>query len=132
MKTKKQKIVKQLITNLIRTLLVLLILFGFEYSVSSQKSVVLKNSSGFEEIDQILKEIKTHPTDESNYEYRGEMLSFWESFLRQQGATTAGRFTRVRVNRSNIASINKEQKEEIARYAKLIDKGYLILDSIQN
>ncbi|MFC2115424.1 PQQ-binding-like beta-propeller repeat protein [Bacteroidota bacterium] len=109
-------------------------MFGSESFVSSQESIVLKSSSGVAEIDQIRKEIKTHPTDESNYEYRGEMLSSWESFLRQQGAITAGRFTRVNLSRSNIASITneKEQKEEIARYSNLIDKGYLILDSIQN
>ena len=114
--------VKMLILKLNRSLLILIVLFGFENVVCSQKSVVLKNSSGLEEIDQIRKEIKTHPTDESNYEYRGEMLSFWESFLRQQGATTAGRFTRVNLNSSNIASITneKEQKEEVARYAILI------------
>ncbi|MFC2081282.1 PQQ-binding-like beta-propeller repeat protein [Bacteroidota bacterium] len=135
MKVKNQKTFNQLIPNIFLALLAFIVLFGFACCGTMQEdNVVLKYSSGDEEIDQIRKEIKIHPTDESNYINRGLMLRFWESSLRHRGAITAGRFTTIDDNILNIASITnkKEQQEEIARYAKLIDAGYLILDSIQN
>jgi len=141
MKPKNKKTIKQLITNLNGTLLLFLILFGFECCESSQKSnqvtsqetVVLKNSSGDDEIDQIRRDIKFHPTDESNCEYRGLMLKFWENSLQQQGAIMTGRFSSG-LKKVNFKSIKdkKKRKEIIARYSKSVDRGYMILDSIQN
>jgi hypothetical protein len=102
---------------------VFFILFGFECCITSQEksretsqeSVVLKNSSGDDEIDQIRKEIKTHSPDENNYVYRGKMLRFRENSLLQQGAILAGSFTPFNINKSDITSIKdkKKQKEEI-------------------
>ena len=133
MKAKKQRTFNLQIPNTFRALIAFIIIFGFAFCVSGQESVVLKYTSGFEEIDQIRKEIKIHPTDESNYEYRGDMLKVWASSLRQEGAMLAGRFNRMYLIVPDIASMKNEQekKGEIARYSKLIDKGYLILDSIQ-
>ncbi len=128
MTTKNQKI------SLNFLLLILIFLSGIRNNINGQECPAWKYSSGDDEIDQIRKEIKIHPTDESNYEYRGLMLRFWENSLQQQGAIMAGRFTPVNVNISKIRSIKnkKKQKEEIARYSNIIDKGYLILDSMQN
>lgn len=129
---------KHLIVKLNRTLLLFILLIALACSQSSQKSnresVVLKNSSGNDEVDQIRKEIGTHPTDASNYEYRKYMLTSWVNTLQQQGAITADRFTRAGMNISNIMAIEekKEREEALAKYSKMIDEGYLILDSIQN
>ncbi|WP_242158224.1 PQQ-binding-like beta-propeller repeat protein [Aestuariivivens sediminis] len=101
---------------------------------NAQENVVLKYQSGDDEIDQIRKEIKLHPTDASNYKSRGVMLMQWGSSLQQQGAITTGRIPAEIFRPKNIEAIRneKEKQQEINRYSKLIDKGYLILDSIQN
>jgi len=134
MRAKKQKTVKLLVANVHRTMLVFLILFGFVCSVSSQESLVLKYSSGDDEIDRIRKEIRIHPTDESNYVYRGAMARLWEAALGHQGAVTGGRFSPVYLNTKRIASIQNEEerKQLITRYGKMIDEGYRVLESIQN
>ncbi|MFC2081330.1 PQQ-binding-like beta-propeller repeat protein [Bacteroidota bacterium] len=134
MKTKNLRTFNQPIPTLLRTLIAFIILLGFScFETIQDENHVLKYSSGDDEIDQIRKEIKLHPTNENNYELRGSMLRLWESSLRQQGAITAGRFTPVNI-RLKISSIQdtKEKQAVLARYAKLIEEGYLILDSIQN
>ena len=85
-----------------------------------EDNVVLKYSSGDEEIDQIRRDIILLPRDESNYKYRGSMLRFWENSLQQQGAIMSGRYTAVKVDIEKINSIEnkKEQREEISRYSK--------------
>ena len=71
MKEKNQRISSQLMPNIFRALLVCLLLFGFAYSeAGQQESTILIHSSGDDEIDQIRRDIKIHPTDESNYLYR--------------------------------------------------------------
>jgi hypothetical protein len=125
MKMKYQITSKQLIVKLNRTLLVFLVLFGFQCCVSKQESIVLKHSSGNDEIDQIRREVRTHPSDASNYEYRGVMLKFWESSLQQQGAILDGRFASIGLRRMNITSslIKKAKEKKIAKYSKIIDQG---------
>ena len=121
MKTKNPIIFKQLIIKIYRTLLVLLVLFGFQCCVNKQESIVLKHSSGNDEIDQIRKDVRTHPSDASNYEFRGVMLKFWESSLQQQGAILDGRFASIYMTPSK--NQNKKAKEKkIAKYSKIIDR----------
>ena len=111
MKTKNPIIFKQLIIKIYRTSLVLLVLFGFQCCVNKQESIVLKHSSGNDEIDQIRKDVRTHPSDASNYEYRGNMLRLWNLSLQQQGAITAGRFTPVSIRTDVTAIKDKKLKD---------------------
>ena len=97
MKEKNKKTSKLLFTNTIRIFLVFILIFGF---TQAQNKDALKNSSGDEEIDQIRKDIKFHPTDESNYIYRGSMLKLWQLSLQQQGAILSGRFKPVYYDKS--------------------------------
>ena len=134
MKTKNQKKIKKFIPNIFRAVLLVFIIVGASNLIQGQNASAYKHTSGDDEIDQIRKEIKTHPTDESNYESRGYMLKLWELSLQQQGVVLAGRYQSVYINRSRIESITnlEERKNAMARVAKQIDVGYQILDSMQN
>ena len=132
--TKNPWRIKELKTGLNFLLMILILLPGCRNIINCQDGPAWKYSSGNDEIDQIRKEIRMRPTDSSNYEYRGLMITLWKNALQQQGAVLAGRFKHIDLRSANVASIkNREDREEkIARYSELIDKGYMILDSIQN
>ena len=117
-----------------RFLLVFTFLIGAQQIINGQNAPTFRHSSGDDEIDQIRADIKLYPTDESNYEYRGSMLRLWELALQQQGAIVSGRYKPVYINTSYIESIqNKKQRDlAVARVAKQIEEGYLVLDSLQN
>ena len=134
MKEQEKRASKHRFTNTIQIFLVLLLLSGLTTAQNRQESVVLKYSSGDEEIDQIRRDIKLHPTDENTYVYRGSMLKLWELALQQQGAILSGRFNPVSINVSRMESIKNKQEREnaVANLAKRIDRGYEILDSLQN
>ena len=67
MKSKNQKTFNQLYLNIFRVLLAFIILFDFACCGTMQKdNIILEYSSGNDDIDRIRKEIKLHPTDESN------------------------------------------------------------------
>ncbi|MFC1764306.1 hypothetical protein ACFL6U_19810 [Planctomycetota bacterium] len=134
MTAKIQKTFDQLLHNTRLIFLVFLLCNGFAYAGDNlPESVVLKHSSGDEEIDQIRKDITIHPTDESNYLYRAGMARLWAAALGHQGAVTGGRFSPVsiRLNRIEAIKDKKQRNRTIAGYCRRIDEGYRVLETIQ-
>ncbi len=122
------------ITKVNLVLLIFLISQGWACKQNTkQENIVLKYSSGDEEIDQVRREIETIPTDETNYLYRSTILRLWQNALQQQGGIMEGRFTPLETNGSLILSFEneEEQKKKITRYTKLVDEQALVLNSIQ-
>ena len=117
---KTQNLFKRLVHSMFLTLLLFLQFNGFAFAEDNLPGdVVLNHSSGDDEIDRIRREIRTHPTDESNYVYRGAMARLWAAALGHQGAVTGGRFSPVSIRTKRIASIqNKKERKQ-----KLPDTG---------
>lgn len=134
MKIKKKKFYK-VITRKRSLFFLILLISGFTHAqIAQPESSILTANSGDEEIDQIQKNIKLDPTDESNYLYRGSMLKLWELSLQQQGAVLSGKYSPVYINTSYYKSLkNKEERDKaFNRISKQIDEAYEILSTIQN
>ncbi|MEX0320980.1 MAG: PQQ-binding-like beta-propeller repeat protein [Puniceicoccaceae bacterium] len=132
MKETNRSIFYRIAPSVLSVLLLLIVSSGYAGS-SKPESVVLEHLSGDEEIDQIRRDIRIHPTDESNYQYRAGMARLWEAALGHQGAVTGGRFYAVSVRPERIEAIQDEaaRKRTIEGLCRRIDDGYRILEAIQ-
>lgn len=98
-------------------------------------------SSGDEELDQIRLELAKEPTNRENFELRALKMKLWVVTLQQQGARLEAYLPidaafRKDIWWNTIDSNNGQPQpftdEQMARLSKAVDRGYEILDSIQN
>jgi len=103
--------------------------------INAQDGSDWKYSSGNEEIDRIRHEIATKPTDTSNFMVRAFMLKQWFPMLQQQGAVLTNRYMHIDSAFHSWGRIYdndmKNRVNDVLEYSKIVDEGYLILDSIQ-
>jgi outer membrane protein assembly factor BamB len=98
-------------------------------------------SSGDEELDRIRTEIRTQPTNRSNFELRTLKMKLWVVTLQQQGASLEAYLPVDESLRKDVwwNTIDRNQgksqpftEKQMERLSLAVDRGYVILDSIQN
>jgi hypothetical protein len=119
-----------------------LFLFSFLFIVivvNAQEQAFV--SSGDEELDRIRLEVTNEPTSRDNFELRALKIKLWVVTLQQQGARLEAYLPIDEAFRKDIwwNTIGRNNglpqpfsDEQMARLTKAVDRGYAILDSIQN
>jgi len=98
-------------------------------------------SSGDEELDRIRQEVSQIPTSRENVELRALKMKLWVVTLQQQGARMGAYLPVDEALRKDVwwNTIDRNQgrpqvfsEEQMARLTRAVDRGFAILDSIQN
>src|SRR6056297_3337834 len=98
-------------------------------------------TSGDEELDRIRREVEEHPTSRENFELRALKMKLWVVTLQQQGArleaylpvdSALNRDTWWNTIDRNNGNPQQFTPQQMARLTRAVDRGYRILDSIQN
>ena len=121
-----------------RLFLLLSFVLLLELAQAQESSFV---SSGDEELDQIRLELAKEPTNRKNFEIRALKMKLWVVTLQQQGARLEAYLPIDEAFRKDIwwNTIDRSNgqpqpftEEQMARLTKAVDRGYNIIDSIQN
>ncbi len=92
--------------------------------------------SGNIDIDKIRKEIDSKPTDKETFRERTILMFLWMTTLQQQGADVRHFYAIDKVYRTHENNVNRlsgaELEEAFLRMGELVDRGYRILENIQD